>query len=78
MIIGCARVSTLEQNPDLQIDALKIAGAEKIFIDTISGSTKERPELDNMNATLRSGYFVLVWSVPPSSLRFLNYYSPRF
>lgn len=48
MIIGYARVSTLEQNPDLQIDALKNAGAEKVFIDTISGSTKERPELDKM------------------------------
>jgi len=61
MIIGYARVSTLEQNPDLQIDALKNAGAEKVFIDTISGSTKERPELDKMNEVLRSGDVVLVW-----------------
>jgi DNA invertase Pin-like site-specific DNA recombinase len=78
MIIGYARVSTLEQNPDLQIDALKNAGAEKIFIDTISGSTKERPELDKMIAILRPGDIVLVWSVPPSSLRFLNYYLSSF
>ncbi|MGK0317578.1 MAG: hypothetical protein ACI86M_003822, partial [Saprospiraceae bacterium] len=42
------------------------------------GSTKERPELDKMIAILRPGDIVLVWSVPPSSLRFLNYYFPKF
>ena len=36
MLIGYARVSTFEQNPDLQKDALEKAGCEKIFADTIS------------------------------------------
>ena len=72
MIIGYARVSTLEQNPDLQIDALKNAGAERIFIDTISGSTKERPELDKMNAILRPGDIVLVWRLDRLGLSLKN------
>lgn len=41
MLIGYARVSTLDQNPDLQIDALKDAGCEKIFIEKMSGYVKD-------------------------------------
>ncbi|WP_293935432.1 recombinase family protein, partial [Sphingobacterium sp. UBA6645] len=42
------RVSTRDQNLDLQIEALQKAGCEKIFEEKISGSTKNRPELDKM------------------------------
>lgn len=42
MKIGYAHVSTLEQNLDLQRDALTEAGCEKVFVDTISGSVAAR------------------------------------
>jgi len=48
MKIGYARVSTKDQNLDLQIEALQKAGCEKIFEEKISGLTKNRPELDKM------------------------------
>lgn len=61
MKIGYARVSTKDQNLDLQIEALENVGCEKIFKEKISGSTKNRPELDNMLNHLRSGDEVYVW-----------------
>ncbi|MCB0685311.1 MAG: recombinase family protein [Saprospiraceae bacterium] len=61
MLIGYARVSTIEQNPDLQIDALKQAGCEKIFIDKVSGTVAERPELKKLREQLRSGDMLVVW-----------------
>lgn len=48
MIIGYARVSTDEQKLDAQTDALRVAGAERIFADKISGTSRKRPELDKL------------------------------
>jgi len=61
MNIGYARVSTFEQNLDLQIDALKKADCEKIVTDAISGSIAERPGLSKLNEILRKGDTLIVW-----------------
>ena len=61
MKIGYARISTLEQNLDLQIDALKKAGCEKIITDEISGSVADRPGLEKLKAVLRKDDTLVVW-----------------
>ena len=61
MKIGYARVSTLEQNLNLQIDALKNAGCEKIITDEKSGSVSDRPGLNELHKILRKGDQVIVW-----------------
>lgn len=61
MLIGYARVSTIDQNTDLQTDALRIAGCQKIFIDKISGVKSVRPELNKLKEQLREGDTLVVW-----------------
>lgn len=61
MKIGYARVSTLEQNLDLQLDALQKAGCKKIITDEVSGSVADRPGLAKLKETLREGDTVVVW-----------------
>ncbi|MEK0217216.1 recombinase family protein [Bifidobacterium mongoliense] len=63
MIIGYARVSTLEQNEALQTDALDKAGCERLFTDHASGAKAHRPELDHMLDTLRKGDTLVVWKL---------------
>ena len=60
MIIGYARVSTEDQNLDGQLDALKAAGAERIFADKITGMAHSRPELDRLLDHLRQGDVITV------------------
>lgn len=61
MKIGYARVSTKDQNLDLQIEALEKVGCEKIYQEKISGATKNRPELDKMMEQFRKGDELYVW-----------------
>lgn len=61
MRIGYARVSTQDQNPDLQLDALKAADCEEIFHEKMSGRIRLRPELESCLRTLRKGDTLVVW-----------------
>ena len=63
MFIGYARVSTLDQNLDLQNDALKKSGCEKIYSDTLSGANASRPGLDECLGYARRGDTVVVWKL---------------
>src|SRR5713226_526146 len=63
MLIGYARVSTNEQNLDLQQDALKKAGvsAKNLYTDKITGTKEERPGLEAALSHLREGDTLVVW-----------------
>ncbi len=61
MFVGYARVSTGEQNLDLQADALKQAGCEKVFTDQMSGAKAERPGLQEAFSFVRTGDTLIVW-----------------
>jgi DNA invertase Pin-like site-specific DNA recombinase len=63
MLIGYARVSTQDENLDLQIDALTRTGCEKLFDDKASGSRAERPGLSKALETLRTGDTLVVWKL---------------
>ena len=63
MKIGYARVSTKDQKLDLQIDALKRAGCEKIFSDIVSGATKDRPNLNAMLEQCRPGDTIVIYKL---------------
>lgn len=61
MLIGYARVSTDDQNLNLQHDALKVAGCERIFNDQITGSKIQRPGLEAALEFAREGDVIVVW-----------------
>src|SRR3954449_13414232 len=61
MLIGYARVSTNEQNLDLQRDALQKAGCTEIYTDNVSGTKATRPGLTAALSHLRSGDTLVVW-----------------
>lgn len=61
MLIGYARVSTHEQNLDLQKDALRKAGCEEIYEDKVSGIVSTRPGLKKVKQIFRKGDTLVVW-----------------
>lgn len=64
MRIGYARVSTLDQNPDLQLERLKAAGCERVVIEKASGARADRPELTRLlRDILREGDTLVVWKL---------------
>ncbi len=63
MLIGYARVSTQDQNLNLQREALTKAGCEKIMEDQISGARTERPGLIQALGELRAGDTLVVWKL---------------
>lgn len=63
MRVGYIRVSSLDQNPDRQIEDLKSQGVEKLFIDQVSGKNIDRPELQKMLSFVREGDSLYVHSL---------------
>ncbi|WP_196363154.1 recombinase family protein, partial [Pseudomonas savastanoi] len=63
MKIGYARVSTRDQNLDLQLDALNRAGCERIYQDVASGSKTARPALDELLGQVRAGDVLVIWKL---------------
>jgi DNA invertase Pin-like site-specific DNA recombinase len=63
MLIGHARVSTLDQTLALQQDALRAAGCELLSTDTVSGSVTERPGLTQALSHLRARDTLIVWQL---------------
>ncbi len=63
MLVGYARVSTLDQSLNLQFDALKEVGCEKVFTEKVSGAKADRPELNKALEFIRSGDTLVVWKL---------------
>lgn len=63
MKIGYARISTKEQNLDLQIDALEKDGCGRIYTEIMSGTKSERPKLQELVNNLRPGDVIVVWKL---------------
>ena len=61
MLIGYTRVSTTDQNPELQRDALKAVGCKKIFTDVVGGAKIDRPGLAQAFSHAREGDTLVVW-----------------
>lgn len=63
MRIGYIRVSTIDQNPELQRDAIERANCELIFEDKMTGTKAKRPGLSKLLRTLKPGDTVVVWKL---------------
>jgi DNA invertase Pin-like site-specific DNA recombinase len=63
MRIGYARVSTRDQNLEMQLDALNQAGCKRIFTDKLSGAQVERPGLKEALSHLREADTLVVWKL---------------
>lgn len=62
-LVGYARVSTLDQNPQLQLDALRVAGCRKLFVEKASGAKEDRPQLRAALDYMRAGDTLVVWKL---------------
>ncbi|MEZ4682106.1 MAG: recombinase family protein [Caldilineaceae bacterium] len=63
MLVGYARVSTQDQDPALQLDALRQAGCDKLFTEKASGAQRDRPALKAALDYLRSDDTLVVWKL---------------
>ena len=63
MLIGYARTSTMDNNTARQIDQLKAAGCQEVFIEKASGSHRNRPELMAALDCMRMGDMLVVWKL---------------
>lgn len=63
MLVGYARVSTQDQKPELQRDALHAAGCERIFEEKASGAQRERPQLKAAIDYMRAGDTLVIWKL---------------
>jgi DNA invertase Pin-like site-specific DNA recombinase len=62
-MLGYARVSTTDQQPHLQVDALQRAGCYRVFVEAASGARADRPTLEQLLDQLRPGDTVVVWKL---------------
>jgi DNA invertase Pin-like site-specific DNA recombinase len=62
-LLGYARVSTTDQQPHLQVDALTAAGCYRVFVETASGARTDRPVLGQVLDQLRPGDTLVVWKL---------------
>jgi DNA invertase Pin-like site-specific DNA recombinase len=62
-LLGYARVSTTDQQPHLQVDALERAGCYRVFTETASGARSDRPTLTQVLDQLRPGDTLVVWKL---------------
>lgn len=63
MQVGYARVSTDDQNLDLQLDALKAAGCQEVFTDKVTGAAKTKDGLEAALKYVREGDTLVVWKL---------------
>jgi DNA invertase Pin-like site-specific DNA recombinase len=83
MLIGYARVSTLDQNPELQLDALKAAKCDKIYVDYASGAREDRPQWQELIRYIRKGDTLVIWKLDrafrsmPQAVSILNDFNRR-
>jgi DNA invertase Pin-like site-specific DNA recombinase len=62
-LLGYARVSTTDQQPHLQVDALERAGCYRVFVETATGARADRPVLEQLLDQLRPGDTLVVWKL---------------
>jgi len=62
-LVGYARVSTHDQKPELQLDALRAVSCSEVFVETASGATADRPQLRAAINAARPGDAIAVWKL---------------